>query len=438
MISVVLFTLIGTGVLSVLALKKSLPELFALGFLVGFLFCTLNLFILIFLHIPMTIFTVIPLITTEVLVSLFLIISRQKDLRWKFRIRELNYALWGIILIVLLSVVVNTARPIFQWDAITLYEFRARIFASGKLLTNSMILNNILDFQYFYGYPPLLSIAHAFEYIAVRGNALYLYNAFYASILIVFYSSLRRFRISKEVAAGTTLTLAITPFIFEYATSAYTNLPYMVYLFVSILTAIEFVRFRSTKDIVLVYIAALGSICIRQTEPFFILPFIIMIVGFSVKNKMPYLLLFIGLILSLFVVRWGWGHYFTWDFRSLTPLEQSKLLVTSAKTVPEDLPPPSLSAVIEFLVSALHQYYLYFFVLIATIIIKFRTIFIFKYHILALFVSIALLIAGTFYLALHFSAWNGIPDSVSRMMMFLVPLILHYAALSFSNTIENG
>lgn len=419
MITVLFCVIVGSGLLLKLGIEKKPLEIFALGYLFGFLITTLSLFIPIFLHIPLTTQIVLPIIGIESLLGVMILIKKRKSIL--FNKETITVIGIGIIGLILLSILVNMARPIFQWDAMTLYEFRSKIFASGKLIPTAFGKTNTSDLSYYYGYPPLLSLAHAATYIFGFQDSLMLYSAFYISLIVLFYYGLKEKKVRSTIASFSALLVAASPIFFEYSISAYTNLPYAVFIVTSILFALAYIRYQKKLDLFITFIMAFGSICIRQMEPFFLLPFILIIIHDIEMRKINKVTISFLCIVLLFLVRFGWEHYVEWDLGRMGASGTSSVL-----------PFPKLADVISYLITSLKQYHIYFALFFFVLFVFTKYITRQKYILFTILIAIIMLIAGTFLLARNFAPWREIPDSVSRMMMFLIPLIVYY----FANILE--
>lgn len=168
------------------------------------------------------------------------------------------------------SLLQNYFWPVSDWDAIALYDFRGRVVAS----TGSFVSG--IELGYFFQYPPYTSLLHSILYLLDFERVKIWYSLLYVSLMIVFYAQLRKYAPIPLSLAGTVL-LASNPIILEHATIAYTNLSYTIFLSLGVLYLLDWFRARTVSTIMLGSILVFGSSWVRLTEPFWLIPLVVLV-----------------------------------------------------------------------------------------------------------------------------------------------------------------
>lgn len=335
--------------------------------------------------------------------------------------------------LVIASLVITIYFPVYIWDAIALYDFRAKIIAQLGFYTQ--IANN---FWYFGGYPLFTSLSHTFVYLFGGKNPQFLYTLMYLSFILIFYSSLRQL-VVRKIALMSTCILATTPVFFDHSTFAYTNLPYSIFL--SLGTVLLFVWFAKNKSTGYLILAALMtglSTWTRSTEPFWIINILLLLILAFYKYK-KYLISFFVYILSFFLIREPWSvinYYILND----PGIQKTPIVVDEAKYYSSIIFHTTFNwdRIIEVSVflykNVITSWYPLIFLFIFCLVISFKGIF-------TKLSSLFLLVILTYLLCLSFATyvysigipyWNTIPDSARRMSMFFIPLLIFYVGLVIS------
>ena len=156
-----------------------LTFLMFLSFLIGLKFTLINtLFVL-------TVATIILLLLTRNIRSKFRLEMKELFSLLKFSFIEKIFVFILIILFIY-SLINSLYWPVADWDALAIYDFRAKVFA----MTGGMAEG--IDRGYFFGYPLLVSLANAWVYLLGGDNPKLIYSLFYISFIFVFYGVIRR------------------------------------------------------------------------------------------------------------------------------------------------------------------------------------------------------------------------------------------------------
>ena len=211
-----------------------------------------------------------------------------------------------IILIVdvfLASLILNLYWPIYSWDALTMFDSRARIFLDqGK----TILYKDQFAISYLTAYPFMSSIYHYLVYLFGGLNPKFIYSCFYLFLGLGFYSFLRKYK-TRVICLSFTLLLLLTPIFFYHSTIAYTNLSFVYYFSIGLLYFYQGIVRKDKGELFIGGILFGLTVWLRPgVEIFFISTlFGVIVYGVIKKNIRPaLLLLFFYLFFSL-----SWLYY---------------------------------------------------------------------------------------------------------------------------------
>jgi len=336
----------------------------------------------------------------------------------------------GLLLAV--TIISGLYWPVSSWDSLTLYDFRGRIIAQGFSLSD-LFKQTFKDwdfYSYYFSYPLFTSMLHSISYMTSGPSPQVFYSLYYVSLVVIFYSTLLRFS-DRKTTAFLTLMLALSPVIFSHTTIAYPNLPYATY-FVSGF----FIFYRYTKEgrpgglLILSLLMNVFAYAVRPTEPFFMafaLVYVIdMLVNRNVRIKVAYLFLF---FVSLYVLNKSWSLYFQREaFTAISyPVDLNKrsslfdigLAWGSLNTL------TNLPEIIKFIYNSSKGAVNPILVLLSA-----ASIFFYRnkikdniYSIIFIVTCYLLIVAGTLYVSYIYDFWKIIGESLSRIVIFIIPLL---------------
>lgn len=439
-IGLILTFFLGFFFILLVAPKLKRLEQAALGWVIGLGFVTQELFLLSILNINYSIFAVLGLLLIGV-VALGILVCQRFDFKihlkpslrywfsWaRYWFEELS--LLDQILLIMLAILVFGAFikaifwPVYYWDALALYDYRAKIFFEAGGIAKSLALSSIhLNIA-----PPMTSLAHTFVYIlgGKDANPQFIYPLFYLVLLITFYVSLRKY-CQRWASLLFTFFLASIPFFVEFAANAYTNLPYAFYFGMGTVYLYRFSRERDRGLLIISgVLLGLAGWTRSPTEQFFLANLAVLILYCLWERKYywaPLLLTFIFVILAFI-----WRIYLVYGLQlpsihqeviqafgvvAIIDLERFltviRLLTRSIKSV------SGTSIVLAFLVSL-------FFPRTAK-----KNIFLF----LLFFSNFSIFVLGSYAFSLSWVDWkDSILNSANRLSMFLPPFVLYYVAVS--------
>ena len=321
------------------------------------------------------------------------------------------------------SIIVNSYWPVRDWDALTLYDFRAKVFAENMEIAGIFTP----ELNYYLAYPFFTSLIHTVSYLFDYGRPAIYYSLIYAALGLFIYGFLSQ-KVPKALSIIFTVLVLVSGDIFNHSFISYTNLTYTTYFSVGIFLFLEGIATKKTKLLIL------GSILIgimqhvRYDDPFWVIPLILSILTFiKSKNYKPLLISTI----SIFLFRSLWAAYknkLMGDFVPIVPTPSNSVLETLLST-------NLLHRVIEvstFLYKSLWlKYGILIYILVFSVLISWRK----KSELLRLsqlvnLLILAILYLGTIVMSYLYAKWNVVGGSVARMMMIIIPTILVSACLS--------
>ena len=222
--------------------------------------------------------------------------------------------LGATVLTVFLSFVLNFSKVSVNWDAIALYDARAKFLSSGMKFSEMTSLAKFdnLNKYYYLLYPPYTSIAHFFwEKTSFLSNipvGVYYSLCLFILVAFVFLYSLEIFGIT--VAAILSFLVASNSSIFNIATKEYTNMPYSLYLTVGIFLIFSYLRKNNLWKLFFGVILVASSIWIRYLEPMWFVVGISLVLSMVSKNKLLNKIFPAVFLLALCLIEYlSWGYF---------------------------------------------------------------------------------------------------------------------------------
>jgi len=216
-----------------------------------------------------------------------------------------------IFLVVGFSLYLNINKKGLAWDAIALYDARAKFLLSGTKFSEMVSLTkyDLHNSYYYLLYPPFTSIAHFFWYkLGIQLPVGIQYSSYLFLLASGIYLGTKNF-IGKNWALLLSFLTISSNAVFSSSLVEYTNLPFTLFLIVGIFLLMHYIN---TKELwMLIYGSVLISTSqwIRYLEPIWIGIFLalliteIRIVKFKFFIKLTS---FLGLL--------GFFEYFMWKY----------------------------------------------------------------------------------------------------------------------------
>lgn len=332
----------------------------------------------------------------------------------------------GIVIVLFFtsfSIIVNSYWPVRDWDALTLYDFRAKVFSENQAIAGIFTP----ELNYYLAYPFFTSLIHTVVYTFDFARPAIFYSIVYAILGLFIYGFLSQ-KVSKVLTVIFTVLVMLSGDIFNHSFISYTNLTYTAYFFVGMVTFSEGLATKKIKQMVL------GSMLIgimqhvRYDDPFWIIPMLLSVIVF-IKSKNYKPLIVSTLIIIGFRVLWSgykntlMSEYMPADSLPMTHLLESIISTNVFQRVVD---------VTTFLYKTLWlKYGILIYIYIFSVLISWRK----KSEILHLsqlitFLILAILYLGTLAMSYLYAKWNLVGGSVARMMMIIIPTSLISACLA--------
>ncbi len=311
---------------------------------------------------------------------------------------------WIAIILCLLFIVlvVDLYQPVTAWDALTLYDFRAKVIAVSHNLSTLE-----LD-AYYLDYPLMTSLTHTIVYLFKGNNPQALYAITFMSLVGLVYGRLKTWTNDKLALIGS-LLVASSPQLWGMSVIAYTNLPYAALLLSGLLYGVN-------GSLILSGLLLGLSTWVRSTETFWLIGvFLLFWQGIRLKKIFSAVL---GITFTL-IVRQSWLLYRSNAFHRLDLDISSAAGSFLPGRVVGNLP-----SVLHYLSEHVLIPYLPIwltFVIVIPLILRLKNARLLQLWFILLF-SLAMTAAGTLVLSTYFESWYSIGGSVERMLIFLVPL----------------
>lgn len=422
-LGLLLTTLFGFIITSMVSSSLRLREKLPLSFCLGLGVQTLLMFYMALLKIPLTLINIsgITLICT-----VFFAVWIRKRIRAAFmfkktfllkfkrlnRMEILLLSLLGIIILTLL--LIGIYWPIsFDFDAIALYDWRAKVF----VLTGGM--DAAINRGFFFAYPLFTSMAHTWIYLLGSVSPRVIYPLLYLCFVFLFYNALRKFQ-NRQISLLVTFLTAITPSILGHAYLAYANFPYTFYLVIGTLYLYLWEKLKSDEYAILAGFLIGLSTWVRAYEPFWIASLIyVWFIAFRQhKFKTPLMLTAIFIIIQQ---SWRiYANYMEPSYISLAKQVGFSLVSLATKF--------NFGEAIEVMGFVLRYAV---FPLVPVLILLF--LFLIKgglkknqkhlSFIIFLLFNFIFLFLGGYIFTFFWSGWREIPDSLVRLSVFFYPLI---------------
>lgn len=416
----VLFGLLLTYVLS--SRLHSIERL-GLAYLLGIGLLTYLMFLLYLIGFKFILINTLILLIVSVII--LFILTRNRIKRWFSEIKKLfvvskllstEKALLSLLVVLFIySFVNNLYWPVADWDALAIYDFRAKVFAATGSMTEG------INRGYFFGYPLLVSLANTLVYLLGGDNPKFIYSLFYISFIFVFYGVIRRL-CSRRLALFIIVLLATTPSLFAHSMIVYTNLPYTAFLVTGVLYLYLWIL-KQNKEFLIFSALLMGlSTWTRSTEPFW-LTNIFIVIGLSLVKK-NYQAIFWYLFIFL-LIQQPWKIY---ESQMIGQNYSTAGQITSSLSMMlANIEMSRIMQVFDYLYqNVISSWQPIFTLFLLCVVLSGRRLIIF---LLIILINFLILLGGTYVLSINYSVWQKIPGSAERMSMFFMPLFLFYILL---------
>ncbi len=333
------------------------------------------------------------------------------------------------VLLISTTIITSIYWPVRDWDALTLYDFR------GKIIDKDQNLNILIesDADYYFSYPLYTSISHAIIYhFASNVSPMLLYSLTFLFFITLFFIILND--ITDHTIALIFTTILMFSFDFsQHVYLSYTNLPYTVFLALGLFYLI---LYNSTQKLGNFYLSAILiglSGWVRFSEPFWILSILLAtlaIISNIKQNKNRWFLLILSYITIILFFRIPWQFF-------ISSIDLKK----GSETLPY-----LLNINFEYFYTLIVYMFKYFFnpylsilsILTLSILLNVRkNKLYFLFPTLTALGLISFILAGVIALSLIYAKWEKVGGSLTRMAIFIIPMIIFYTALTVYNFRKN-
>ncbi|HPJ17014.1 MAG TPA: hypothetical protein PK639_02130 [Candidatus Woesebacteria bacterium] len=255
----------------------------------------------------------------EIILLLFIFLWFLKDIFKNESNYKININRFGIgiivmlCLIIIISLVHNLKKQIITgYDSIALYDARARFMLTGKSFKEIVNIApyDFLHKDYYASYPPFTSVLHLIVYVS-KINIMpgFIYSVFLIMLALAFLVFYKRMKNVNVLFFLSFITIS-NPLVFSLSLVEYTNLPYLLYLFVGTILLYEYIKENKSWQLMMSLICLTGSFWIRFTEPIGLLIYLCFIVISLLTRRKIKLTELIGLLVVI-ISYLSWKIYIT-------------------------------------------------------------------------------------------------------------------------------
>lgn len=338
------------------------------------------------------------------------------------------------------SLILNISKKTLGFDAIALYDARAKFLSYGlkfSQMTQLTIYDNNNSYYYLL-YPPFTSIVHYFwNSINLGINVGVLYSINLSFIGIIFLLMALK-KIKPWIALICTILVVSDKTLFNLSLVEYTNLPFTLLIFSSIILLSQYLKERRRWQYYLSCILIGGSIWIRAIEPIWLVVILSLLlhnqldIKRALKNLSKYKLFLLCSLIG----------FFSWRiFVNLDVLNQSiiKLDIFTIIEPVLGLFSGSLFNVLRVIISSWWKYLL-FYLLTILFVQKIKNGDI-RFLKLTIVYSLVLYLVIIYFSSFVGDWWVGVAkDSISRSGSYLFPLAIYLLSygIKFRDNKKNG
>ena len=231
-----------------------------------------------------------------------------------FKIETSSLLLIILTLIVVgASIFINLNKGYIHWDAIALYDARAKFLEQGMKFSDMPALSKFdnLNKYYYLLYPPYTSVIHyywdsAFNVSKLPVGLFYSLNLF---LLVFGVFLLTRKTVGEKTAAFLSLLTASNNIIFLISVNEYTNLPYTLYLVLGIFLLFNYLQKERLWELLFGIFFISTSIWIRFLEPIWFVIFLSFVLVFLFEKALKSKIFPVILMLVFCLI-----EYFSWSY----------------------------------------------------------------------------------------------------------------------------
>lgn len=421
---------------SLLIGKQTFVEHLGLSFLLGSGLSTFFWFLAYLLGFPFSITSLVTAVLIVILIGSFLkkiLNPKIKFIQLKFNLFD-KYLIALILILSLIAIVISAYNPITAWDSLTMYDFRGQVIATKQTLTT------LKTNPYYTSYPLMTSLTHAIVYLFKGTNPQPLYPLFFLSLISLIFSRLTIW-INQRHGLIASLLLLTNQTLFGLSVIAYSNIPYTAFLVAAYLYAISPISKKHQAQLLISGLLLSLSTWVRSAETFWLIGiFIILWQGIRFQKKL-FTLLSTSLV---FILKFAWSHYSLNVYQKLNHQTTKVTSLISLETISKIF--NNFSDIRYYLSqNIIYPYLSTWFLILATTpvfinLIKnknkspstLRAIQLF----IIIFLTFIMTLGGIAIFSTYYPTWDSIGGSAQRMIVFIVPLAIISANLSFHKLLK--
>jgi hypothetical protein len=235
------------------------------------------------------------------------------------------FIILAIIFVLGFSFFLNWQKKSLDWDAVALYDARAKFLLAGFKFSE-MVSLSIYDNKnsyYYLMYPPYTSIAHYFWYRAGFNQPVVLLYSFYLVLFAWGLYTLTKERLGSTWSLIFVILVIANKDIFLSSLNGYTNLPFSIYLTLGILLLANYLKEEKNWQLFYGVFLIGTSQWIRIIEPIWISA-IFAYLFLAIKKKNAKLAL-----ASFFLIAFCLLEYFSWNYFSIVIAKNPKIFQIS-------------------------------------------------------------------------------------------------------------
>jgi len=338
--------------------------------------------------------------------------------------------LGAIIFFIISSFASTLYWPVYVWDALTLYDFRAHLFTQTGFI--SSVLSALGD-SFYFSYPLLTSLAHSIVYLSGGWNPQFIYSMFYLSLALVFYGLAREF-VSQKISLVFTLILLTAPRMFEQSTISSTNFPYMAYFSLGVIYFYVWDKKNRPGYLILSAILTGLATWTRAVEPFWLGMFAIIVLVSIYRKRLLDPVIFVVFFLPIQQV---WKNFQSTLGQGSSTVNE---VLTTVSFLPEIFRFENWANVLNFIYLNIVRLWGPLFILFVAASIMSLTTKEQRKSFLMVFITWGLLVffvVGTFIFSIYVGWYGAISDSAARVSMIFYPLFVYTTALVFFQIEKN-
>lgn len=434
-------------------------ERVSIAYGLGFGLLTLAMFFLNVAGVKFSLINIVILISTLMTLSLIYLLLRHRisypSLRKLNVFKKIKQTIsslsmfegiiMGLLAFFLLSnIAISLYWPVWESDALSMFDFRARVFAKTQSISEAARTITIISPASFLTYPPLASLVNTWLYLCGWTNPKIFYPLLLICLAIISYYSLRDYSLPYH-ALLFSLIMVTNPGIYFYAASSYINLPFAFYFAAGIM---YLYRWMSTQKKGFLSLAgiffALFAWTRRESMPFFLGSLLILII-FAISRRRFFAPILFTLL--YFSVEPLWKIYLANLFHSqYTVIDAVTDTVTASSSfVPEASGAlPLLRLFFDFAqwrkvlawmqvwIVSNHRETLYSLILVTLLCIDRVRKHLFLF--LLVYLNLVLFTLASYMVLLTWDWWKGAGASAKRLFIIFPPIMWYFMALLTAKT----